>query len=58
MFSKTLATLADRVEVNEKGIEELKDGQIQLSENLSAWRDEMNSATDQIMRALGVDQEN
>ena len=54
----TFATLADRVEANEKGLEELKDGQIQLSENLAAWRDEMNSAMDQIMRALGVDQEN
>ena len=52
----TFATLADRVEANEKGIEELKDGQIQLSENLAAWRDEMNSAMDQILGALGADQ--
>ena len=55
--SSTLTSLAERVDANEKSIKEVKDGQGLLSANLTAWRNEMTTTMDQILEALGANQE-
>ena len=44
-----LATLLDKIEINSRGIEEIKREQSRLSASITSWKDETNSTLSQIL---------